>query len=99
MGKFYTHRYNMGKQYKWEVIMDLEVQDINDMITFSSKDLAWTEIYRENMSIDRVALIPSHRVSDFTKGEETNLGAPCTFVRRQNKKPGKRGSASLRYEL
>ena len=95
MGKFYRHWYNMGKQYKWEAIMDLEVQDIKGMITFSSKDLAWTEIYQKNMSIDRVALIPSNRVLNFIKGEETNPSAPCNFLRKQNKKLGKRGSASL----
>ena len=39
MGNFYRNQYNMGKQYKWEAIMDLEVQDIKGMITFSSKDL------------------------------------------------------------
>ena len=99
MGKFYRHRYNMGKQYKWEVIMDLEVKDIKGMVTFSSKDLVWTKIHRENMSIDHVALIPSHRVLDFIKGEETNLGVPCNFVRKTNKKPGKRGTSSLRYEV
>ena len=89
----------MGKQYKWEAIMDLKVQNIKGMITFSSKDLVWTEIYQENMSIDHVALIPSNRVLDFIKGEETNTSVPCNFLRKQNKKPGKRGSASLRYEL
>ena len=89
----------MGKQYKWEAIMDLEVQDIKGMITFSSKDLVWTEIYRENMSIDHVALIPSNRVLDFIKGEETKPSAPCNFLRKQNKKPEKKGSSSLRYEL
>ena len=89
----------MGKQCKWETIMDLEVQDIKNMVMFSSKDLVWIEIQRENMSIDCVALIPSHRVTDFIKGEETNPSAPCIFLRKQNKKPGKRGSASLRYEL
>ena len=79
--------------------MNLEVQDMKDMITFSSRDLVWSEIQRENLSIDRVALIPSHRVPDFIKGEEANPSAPCTFVRRQNKKPKKRASAALRYEL
>ena len=85
MGKFYRHRYNMGKQYKWEAIMDLEVQDIKGMITFSSKDLVWIGIYRENMSIYHVALIPSNRVLDFIKGEETNPSAPYNFVQKQTK--------------
>ena len=79
--------------------MDLEVQDMKVMIMFSSKDLVWSEIHRENMSIDHVALVPSHRVVDFIKGEEGNLAAPCTFVRKQNKKPAKRASVDLQYEL
>ena len=89
----------MKKKCKWETIMDLEVQDIKNMVMFSSKDLVWIEIHRENMSIDRVALIPSHRVPDFIKREETNPSAPCNFVRKINKKPGKMGSSSLRYEV
>ena len=58
----------MGKQGKWEAIMDLEVQDLKEKVTFSSKDLVWTEIYLENQSIDRVYLVPSRRVFDFIKG-------------------------------
>ena len=99
MENFCRHQYNMGKQCKWETIMELEVQDIKDMVTFSSKDLVWTKIHRENMSIDCVDLLPSHRVPDFIKGEETNPSAPCNFLRKQNKKPGKRGTSSLRYEV
>ena len=79
--------------------MDLEVQDLKEKVMFSSKDLVWTEIYRENQSIDRVALVPSRRVADFIRGEETNPNAPCTFLRRQNKQPGERNSVSLLYEL
>ena len=79
--------------------MDLEVQDPKNMVIFSSRDLVWFEIHRENMSIDRVALIPSSRLPDFIKGEGENLDAPCTFVLKQSKQPGKRGSAALQYEL
>ena len=75
--------------------MDLEVQDMKGMIMFSSKDVVWSEIHRENMSIDCVALVPSHRVVDFIKGEEGN----GTFVRKHNKKPAKRASVALQYEL
>ena len=91
MGNFYRNRYNMGKQYKWEAIMDLKVQNIKGMITFSSKDLVWTEIYQENMSIDHVALIPSNRVLDFIKGEETNPSAPCNFFTETKQKTMKKG--------
>ena len=79
--------------------MDLEVQDMKGMVMFSSKDLVWSEIHRENMSIDRVALVPSHRVVDFIKGEEGNVATPCTFVRKHDKKPAKRASAALQHEL
>ena len=79
--------------------MDLEVQDMKGMIMFSSKDLVWSEIHRENMSIDHVALVPSHRVVDFIKGEEENPATPCTFVRKHNKKSAKRASAALQSEL
>ena len=89
----------MGKQGKWEAIMDLEVKDPKNMVIFSSRDLVWSKIHRENMSIDRIALIPSSRVPDFIKGEGENPDAPCTFVRKQSKQPGKRGSAALQYEL
>ena len=89
----------MGKQGKWEAIVDLEVQDLKEKVVFSSKDLVWIEIYQENHSINRVALVPSRRVADFIRGEETNPNAPCTFLRRQNKQPGERNSAALLYEL
>ena len=91
--------HKMGKRGKWEAIMDLEVQDMIEKVAFSSKDLVWNEIYRENQSIDRVALIPSCRVVDFIRGEESNPEAPCTFLHRQNKQPGERNSVSLLYEV
>ena len=89
----------MGKRGKWEAIMDLEVQDLKEKVTFSSKDLVWTEIYRDNQSINRVDLVPSHRVFDFIRGEEANPGAPCTFLFLQNKQLGENNSAALLYEL
>jgi hypothetical protein len=58
---------NQGK--KWKTIMGLEVQDPKDKITFFGKHLIWSEVYRTNMSIDRVAKIPSKRVLDFIRGE------------------------------
>ena len=72
----------MGSENKWKVIMDLEVQDPNDKSIFSSKDLDWSELHRrDTLLFDRVALIPLHKVSDFTRGEETNPDSPCTFLR------------------
>ena len=51
--------------------MDLEVQDPNDKLIFSSKDLDWSEIHRrDTLLFDHVALIPSHKVSDFIRGEK-----------------------------
>ena len=79
--------------------MDLEVQDLKEKVMFSSKDLVWTEIYRENQSIDRVSLVPSRRVADFIRGEEANPDAPCTFLHRKNKQPRERNSVALLYEL
>ena len=76
--------------------MDLEVQDPKNRSTFSSKDLVWSEMYGpKKMSIDRIALIPSHRVSEFIQGEERNLDAPCTFTRRKKKTPSQRASSAL----
>ena len=69
------------------------------MVIFSSRDLVWSKIHRENMSIDHIALIPSSRVPNFIKGEGENPDSPCTFVQKQSKKPRKRGSATLKYEL
>ena len=80
--------------------MDLEVQDPNDKSIFSSKDLDWSEIHRQDTLVfDRVALIPSHKVSDFIRGEETNPDSPCTFLRVIRKKASERDSSSIRYEL
>ena len=71
--------------------MDLEVQDPKNMVIFSSRDVVWSEIHQENKSIDHIALIPSSRVLDFIKGKGENPDAPCTFVRKQSKQPGKKG--------
>ena len=89
----------MGKRGKWEAIMDLEVQYLKEKVMFSSKDLVWIEIYREKQSIDHVALVPSHRVVVFIRGEEANPDAPCTFLHHQNKQPGEMNSVSLPYEV
>ena len=89
----------MGKQGKWQAIMQLEMQDPKHMLTFSSKDILWSEIDRSNGSFDHVAKIPSHRVFDFIRGEEMNPDAPCSFIRQEKKKLGKNNTASLSYEV
>jgi len=38
----------MGKQGKWQAIMQLEMQDPKHMLTFSSKDILWSEIAWSN---------------------------------------------------
>ena len=77
-----------------------ELQDPNDTSIFSSKDLDWSDIHRQDtLLFDRVALIPSHKVSNFIRGEKTNPDAPCTFLRVTRKNASERDSSSLRYEL
>ena len=77
------HVYKMDKQGKWQAIMELEMQDPKHMITFSAKELIWSEINQTNGSFDRVAKISSHRVLNFIRGEEMNLDAPCSFIRKK----------------
>ena len=76
--------------------MALEVQDPKDKLIFSSKDLVWAEILKENMNIDCVAKIPKERVDDFKKGEESNPDAPCSFLCLQSKCSS---TKALQYEL
>ena len=64
--------------------MDIEVQDLSQKDIFSSVDMRWSEALKEDKSVDRVAIIPYSRVSDFIKGEEINLDTPCSFLRMQN---------------
>lgn len=59
--------------------MGLQVQDPKEKITFSSKDLVWSEVYKTNLNIDQVARISTQIIIDFIKGEESNLNALCTF--------------------
>ena len=95
----YRYPYKMGRQNKWKIIMDVEVQDPTTM-TFSDKDLRWSELFqKDNLLFDRVALIPSHIVPGFIKGKESNPNAPCTFLCIVRKPPRERGIAPLRYEL
>ena len=89
----------MGKQGKWKAIMELEIKDPKHMITFSAKELVWYEINRTNGNFDHVAKIPSHRVSNFIRGEEMNPDAPCSFIRQKKKESGQNDTASLSYEV
>ena len=87
---------------KWTTIMDIEVQDPLGKDTFSIVDMNWSEVVKEDKSIDHVALIPYSRVPDFIKGEEMNPNAPCKFVRklyRMNGGTDHRDSISNKYSM
>jgi hypothetical protein len=60
---------------KWEEIIELDVQDPEDMMEFSSEDLIWTEVWG-----DQVAIIPYYRLEDFINGEQSRKSAPTQFV-------------------
>ena len=64
--------------------MDIEVQDLSHKDKFSSVDMRWSEVLKEDKFVDRVAIIPYSRVSDFIKVEEINLDAPCSFLQMRN---------------
>ena len=85
---------------KWTTIMDLEVQDSLGKDTISSVDMNWSEVMKEDKSIDRVAFVPYSKVPCFIKGEEMNRNAPCNCVRklyRTNDDIDIRGSNSTKY--
>lgn len=65
----------MGKKGKWEEILELEVQDLQNMMKFSAKDLTWTQVFG-----DQVAVIPYSRFADFIRGEQSIQNAPTHFV-------------------
>ena len=46
---------------------------------FSSVDMRWNEVLKEDKYVDSVAIISYSIVSDFTKGDEINLDTPCSF--------------------
>jgi hypothetical protein len=60
---------------KWEEIIELDVQDPEDMMEFSSEDLTWTEVWG-----DQMAIIPYYRLEDFINGEQSRKSAPTQFV-------------------
>jgi hypothetical protein len=86
-------------------IKNLPVQSLLDNHIFSSQDLVWSDIERENGIIDCTALIPYNRLEDFIMGEKNNSDAPFTFVRRSHNKlfgdgeSSMMGPTSLNYAL
>ena len=60
---------------KWEEIIELEVEDLEDMVYFSAKDLSWTKIWG-----DQVAIIPYYRLEDVIIGVQVRETAPTQFV-------------------
>ena len=70
----------MVRKTKHSHIKNLHVQSLSEKHIFSSQDLVWSDIQREDGTIDHTALIPYKRLEDFIMGEKNNLDAPCTFV-------------------
>lgn len=75
------------------------MQDPKENIISSRMDLDWSKVHGKHMEIDQIEKIPSTRVGDFIRGEETNPYTPCSFTQLQNKRPGSRPTASLLYEV
>ena len=82
--------------------MDIEVQDLSHKEKFSSVDMRWSEVLKEDKYVDRVAIVPYFRVSDFIKREEINLDAPSRFLRMRNivkDDPDSKDSTSNKYSM
>ena len=60
---------------KWETINELEVQDPEELMEFSTEELTRTEVWG-----DQFAIIPYSRLKDFISGEQLNEGAPTQFI-------------------
>ena len=60
---------------KWETTNELDVEDPEDMMEFSAKDLKWIDVWG-----NQVAVIPYHQLEDFISGEQSREGAPTQFV-------------------
>ena len=60
---------------KWDTINELDVEDPEDMMEFSAKDLTWTNVWG-----DQDIVIPYCRLEDFISGEKSREGAPTQFV-------------------
>jgi hypothetical protein len=85
----------MVRKTKHSHIKKLPVQSLSDKNIFSSQDLVWSDIQREDGTTDRTALIPYNRLEDFIMGEKNNPDAPCTFVRRSHRKRSVDGESSM----
>ena len=85
----------MVRKTKHSHMENLPIQSLSDKHIFSSQDLVWSDIEREDGTIDRSALIPYNRLEDFIMGEKNNLDAPCTFVRRSHRKCSGDGEYSM----
>ena len=59
---------------KWETINELDVEDLEDMMEFSAKDLTWTDVWG-----DQVTVIPYCQIEDFISGEQSSKGEPTQF--------------------
>ena len=60
---------------KWEGIIELDVQDPEYMMEFSSEDLTLTEVWGNQMTI-----IPYYKLEEFINGEQSSESAPTQFV-------------------
>ncbi|GLJ50788.1 hypothetical protein SUGI_1081730 [Cryptomeria japonica] len=78
-------RTRMGKHWKWQDIMVLEVQDGGEGLHhFCSRDIQWTPICVENDSTtDLCAAIPLGRLDAFMRGESLR-GVETQFLRKQH---------------
>ncbi|GJW75060.1 putative RNA-directed DNA polymerase [Tanacetum coccineum] len=63
---------------RWDEIRSLPVQNPSTM-EFASCDLVWSKIEGPCGNLDRLALIPFHRVDDFVHGESSNKDCPTRF--------------------
>lgn len=60
---------------KWDLINELEVEDLEGMTKFSVEYLTWTEV-----AGDQVAIIPYCQLEDFISGEKLRESKPTQFV-------------------
>ena len=80
--------------------MGLEVEELNEKLTFSSKYLTWSGLYRHNsLLFYHVAWVPSCRVPDFFEGEESNPDAPYNLLLIVMKPLAQRDNAHMWYEI
>lgn len=63
---------------RWDEILTLPVQN-PPTLEFSSADIVWSRVEGWQDGVDRVALIPFTRVSDFVRGESNLKECPTRF--------------------